>query len=149
MKAGDVVDPSQKIGLMGNTGFVFPAPSQSCPHCGTHTHFAARLWRQGSYVFTDYKSGWIDPVPLMYRPGDRFRMSFTRDLLLGSSGHDVAWLQTILKIEGFGAEYQPIGRFGPKTMRDVRLLQKKIGIEPSIGYVGPKTRNWLIQNYSL
>ncbi len=40
---GQVVSRGQKIGVMGNTGEVYPVPSSYSPYSGTHLHFAT--WR--------------------------------------------------------------------------------------------------------
>ena len=39
VKQGQTVSRGQKIGTMGNTGEVYPAPSSSSPYSGTHLHF--------------------------------------------------------------------------------------------------------------
>ena len=43
VKEGQVVSRGQKIGIMGNTGEVYPVPSSYSPYSGTHLHFAT--WR--------------------------------------------------------------------------------------------------------
>ena len=40
---GQTVARGQKIGLMGNTGEVYPVPSSSNPYGGTHLHFGVRI----------------------------------------------------------------------------------------------------------
>lgn len=40
VKDGQTVARGQKIGTMGNTGEVYPAPTSSSPYSGTHLHFA-------------------------------------------------------------------------------------------------------------
>lgn len=148
VKAGDV------IGYIGNTGFVRPEPSDACPHCGSHLHFGVSRIKtippgtfNTEFIKTDYGS-YCDPVPLMFKPGEKLPLRFYRDLFVGRSGDDVSWLQTILKIEGFAQDYEPIGYFGNKTRRDVSLLQSKYGINPIFGYCGPKTRALLNTKYS-
>ena len=42
VKAGDFVSGGTVIGYMGNTGNVYPVPSTSDPHAGTHLHFEVR-----------------------------------------------------------------------------------------------------------
>lgn len=44
---GQTVARGQKIGVMGNTGEVYPVPSSSNPYGGTHLHFEVR--RGGAY----------------------------------------------------------------------------------------------------
>ena len=39
VKEGQTVSRGQKIGTMGNTGEVYPAPSSYSPYSGTHLHF--------------------------------------------------------------------------------------------------------------
>ena len=65
------------------------------------------------------------------------------------SGDDISWLQTVLKIElPHEVKFEPIAHFGAATRIAVSLLQKKHGIEPSYGLVGPKTRAYLNQTYA-
>ena len=40
VKEGQTVTRQQKIGTMGNSGFVVPKPSASNPTAGTHLHYA-------------------------------------------------------------------------------------------------------------
>ena len=62
------------------------------------------------------------------------------------SGDDISWLQSILKLEGFAGDYEPIAYFGAKTMRDVIYLQKKYNLTP-VGIFGPKTREIINSKY--
>jgi hypothetical protein len=142
---GKVVKKGEVIGTMGNSGFVRPMPSESCPFCGTHLHFGVKRY-DGQGV--DY-DGFIDPTPLLHQQGWKYNIRFPRDLSIGSTGDDVSWLQTLLKIEGFAKDYEPIGFFGNKTRRDVIELQKKVGLKPSFGYVGPLTRAYFNSQYSI
>lgn len=141
-EAGDV------IGLMGNTGYVLPKPSNNCKQCpyfGTHLHFGIRFYDvNGVLIPSDYK-GYVDPVPFM-RQDDELHFIFKRDLFIGSSGDDVSNLQTILAINGYASDYDPIGYFGKKTLRDLRLFQLDKGISPAFGYFGVKTRKFLQDN---
>jgi hypothetical protein len=148
VKAGDV------IGYIGNTGFVRPEPSDSCPHCGAHLHFGVTRIKTippgtmtTEAIKTDY-GFYCDPVPFIFKAGDKLPVRFNRDLFIGREGDDVSHLQTILKIEGFAKDYEPIGYFGNKTRRDVSLLQAKYGINPVLGYCGSKTRALLNTKYS-
>lgn len=143
VRVGQVVEALQVIGTMGNSGNVTPRPSPECPLCGTHLH-------GGLYVpdhANDYGS-FVDPLPYLFSEGDKLPIVFGRDLFLGSAGDDVSWLQTCLRIEGFASDYDPIAKFGYKTLRDVVRLQKKHGISPAIGYVGKITRSFLNGKYS-
>lgn len=140
VQVGDKVKQGEVIGTMGNSGWVFPKPSNSCPHCGTHLHFA----------ILDRETGeWLDPVSRLHRDGMRYAFHLSRDLFIGRRGNDVAILQTFLKIEGFAKDYEPIGFFGPKTMRDVIALQRKYDINPPFGYVGRITRSFIHNRYAV
>lgn len=148
VKAGDV------IGYVGNSGFVFPEPSTSCPHCGSHLHFAVsriKLVPPGNFdtafIKTDYGS-FCDPVPFLFKEGDKLPIRFNRDLYWGCpDGDDVSWLQTILKIEFSDIPFEPIGTFGNQTRLAVQRLQRKYGINPILGYCGIKTRTLLNTKY--
>lgn len=141
---GEEVKRGQVIGLMGNTGEVFPQPTKLCPHCGTHLHFGVL-----EYGHENAYKGFVDPAPYMIDEGDKLPIQFNRSLFLGSSGDDVSWLQTVLRCEGFAEDYDPVGFFGTKTLRDVIAFQKKYGISPAIGYVGPLTRVFLNKKWSV
>ena len=148
VKPGDDVKLWDVIGLMGNTGFVLPKPTRWCPYCGTHLHFACRIYNEDKTIkYGDY-GGFVDPTPWLYTAGKKLQIIFSRDLYLGRMGNDVSWLQTLLKIEGFAKDYEPIGFFGMKTLRDCIKLQKKYFITPALGYVGPKTRLLMNNRYS-
>lgn len=140
VNVGERVVQGQKIALMGNSGLVRPIPTQDCPRCGTHVHFGVEI-----HGLNNEYGGFVDPVPRLYE-GGKLPISFQRTLSLGSSGDDVAWLQTCLALEGFAHDYQPIGVYGLKTMRDVMKLQNKISLIP-VGQVGPATRGYLAKYY--
>jgi len=150
IRLGDIVEPHQPIGtpailnkavgLMGNTGFVFPKPSSQFPYRGTHLHFAVSLYKNGKRIS-------LDPTPFLFNTGDRLPIKFTRTLTFGSTGDEVSWLQTCLKLIGFAEDYEPVAYFGPKTLRDVRKLQASRGWSPA-WVVGPKTREYLNSKYS-
>lgn len=142
-----VVKTGQIIGKMGNTGFVFPEPNSMCPHCGTHLHFGVGLYKNGKPLFSEYKK-YQDPVPFLFKEGDRLPVIFTKDLFLSKSDNEVSHLQTCLNLEGWAQDYIPIGYFGSKTQRDVKLLQQKNNLTPLLGFVGPKTRSILNKKYS-
>jgi hypothetical protein len=66
----------------------------------------------------------------------------TRNLVLGSRGEDVQWLQIYLLKQGFGEEIyysRGWGYYGPYTSIMVARFQKSIGL-PVTGTVGPLTR---------
>ena len=140
---GQKVKAEETIGLMGNSGFVKPPPTQVCPHCGTHLHFGLKIHG----LVNEYK-GFVDPTPHLFKEGEKLPFKFLYDMFVGKQGDDVSHLQTILKIEGFAEDYEPIGYFGMKTLRDVRKLQQKYGITPSYGYAGYKTRLFLKGKYT-
>lgn len=135
------------IGLAGNTGYVFPKPSQACPKCGTHLHIGLR-YRDiyGSIIENDYH-GYCDPTPFLYKEGDRLPLFFSNNLTIGSRGNQVSWLQTVLKIEGLAKDYEPIGYLGNRTFRDVRILQSKYGLLPT-GIVTQGLRDILNAKYA-
>jgi murein DD-endopeptidase MepM/ murein hydrolase activator NlpD len=152
VEIGQRVRRGDVIAKVGNNGFVFPKPSPSCPYCGSHLHFACRFYQTSAQglklIRTDYGSGYSDPTPYMYNSGEKLPLYFSRNLTLGLSGDDVSWLQTVLKIEGFAKDYEPIGYFGRKTLRDAIAFQKKYSIYPTFGYVGAKTRAFLNEKYA-
>ena len=56
---GTVVKKGQKLGGMGNTGYVVPAPTKKNPFAGTHLHF--EVWKGGK----PWQGGTaIDPLKL-------------------------------------------------------------------------------------
>lgn len=72
-----------------------------------------------------------------------FRHIFRNDLQAGQTGDEVRALQIAMAIEGCFNYPEITSTFGPVTQSAVVAFQKKYGIEPSAGYVGPKTRNLL------
>lgn len=67
---------------------------------------------------------------------------FSRDLVTGMSGPDVAELQSALEDLGFlsGSTRFVRGRFGPSTRAAVARFQRSAGIAPADGRAGPATR---------
>jgi peptidoglycan hydrolase-like protein with peptidoglycan-binding domain len=63
------------------------------------------------------------------------------DLTRGAQGEIVAHLQAFLVYEGSYPEALITGYFGPLTQAAVARFQKKYGVTPTVGYVGPKTRH--------
>lgn len=136
IKTGDV------IGFAGNSGFVNPKPTPQYPHAGTHLHFGLKIWgKQNDY------GGYVDPVPSLYRPGDKLPIYLNSNLFLGISGDQVSWLQTMLELEGLAKDYDPVGKFGSKTLRDVMAFQLKNNLIP-FPMCGPKTKALLNTKYS-
>lgn len=148
VKVGDEVKVGDVIGKIGNTGYVKPEPSKNCPYCGSHLHVGVRFYgTRGEFIKTGY-NGYVDPTPLLFKGGNKLPITIYRDLMIGKSGDDVSWLQTLLKLEGLAQDYEPLGYFGIKTHRDVIKLQQKYNLTPTIGYVGPKTRWLLMDKYA-
>lgn len=67
---------------------------------------------------------------------------FTRNLTLGSTGSDVADLQTFLISKGVMTLPAGVakGYFGPLTQQSLARYQASVGIAPAAGYFGPITR---------
>lgn len=139
------------VALMGNTGHVNPKPSnrcQICPYYGTHVHFGVAFYdKKGRLIESEYNAGYRDPVLWMFKAGDKLPIHFDFTLKKGMSNDAIGWLQTCLKLEGFGEDYEPQSLFGPKTERDVLKLQVKWGLDP-VGFVGPQTRKMLNDKYA-
>ena len=141
---GEKVRAWQPIATLGNSGQVYPAPSPACPRCGSHVHTGLRIHGKDN----EY-NGFVDPTPYLWREGQKLPIKFNRNLSVAMSGDDISWLQTVLKIElPNEVKFEPIAHFGAATRIAVSLLQKKHGIEPSYGLVGPKTRAYLNQTYA-
>lgn len=147
VKAGDEVKKGQVIGLMGNTGFVYPKPSAEHPYWGTHLHFAVRIYKDHFITNSNY-NGFVDPVPFLFNEGDKLPIKFLYNRFLLSQSDDVAWLQTCLKIEFTDLEFEPTGYFGNMTRKAVARLQEKYDIKPAWGYFYPKTREFLSKKYA-
>lgn len=141
--AGMPVTAGQIIGFLGNSGGVLPAPTPAEPHLGKHLHIGVQIPGK----INEYK-GYVDPVPYLFVPGDRIPLKLVYDLSFGSNNDQVSLLQTMLKLEGFAKDYEPLHYFGFKTLRDVRLLQSFYGLTPTIGYCGTKTRALLNKRFS-
>jgi hypothetical protein len=69
--------------------------------------------------------------------------NFTKDLTLGSKGSDVSALQQMLIDGGFLKISAPTGTFGPMTKVALGKWQASVGISPTSGYFGPKSRAFL------
>jgi len=82
------------------------------------------------------------------------KYNFTRDLYVGLRNSEVAMLQRCLGYEKdddgyiFPLYQSPTGYFGGITRNAVKRFQKKYGIEPVLGYCGPKTRAKLNKLFS-
>lgn len=141
-RVGAEVKSGQFIGNMGNSGTVWPLPTQDFPRNGTHLHFGVLI-----HGLVNEYSGFIDPTPCLFKQSDKLPVYWPADLMIGSSGNYVSWLQTILKLEGLADDYEPISYFGKKTMRDVIKLQERNQLL-ALGYFGAKTRE-IVKKYSL
>ncbi|MBI2011123.1 MAG: peptidoglycan-binding protein [Candidatus Colwellbacteria bacterium] len=72
--------------------------------------------------------------------------SYTRDLTVGSKGDDVTALQNFLISQSsanWPAGQAATGYFGPITQSALGKYQAAVGISPTAGYFGPKTRAYL------
>ena len=65
----------------------------------------------------------------------------TADIKPGDTGQNVADLQLFLAYEGSYEEGYITATYGPLTKKSVADFQKKFGVTPVSGYVGPKTRH--------
>lgn len=141
-KAGDV------IGLMGNTGYVFPKPTQVNPYFGTHAHVGIRFYNGNTPIITQFAGNYVDPLPYLFTKGQNIGSAafLYNDLMIGSYGDQVSALQSLLTLEGTFAD-EPTGQFGPRTFKAVVTFQKLKGISAT-GYVGPKTRSLLNNIYA-
>lgn len=140
---GQKVSDGDKIGTLGNTGKVFPAPSKDNLWAGSHLHFAVYEYgKQNEY------GGFIDPVPFLFKQGEKLPIILASDMFVGYHGDFVSWLQTCLKLEGYAQDYEPIGFFGMRTKRDVSKFQESNGISPVFGYCGRQTRDLLNKKFS-
>lgn len=103
----------------------------------------------GNWVNQEPNNGYmgaIDPTPFLDMsavPG--VAHTFTKDLFYGSVGLDVALLQKWLNAHGYIVT--PPGKettfFGGVTRQAIANLQKDVGLWPSLGYFGPKTRAYV------
>jgi hypothetical protein len=66
--------------------------------------------------------------------------SFTRDLTIGARGADVTCLQSWLISSGYSIPAGATGYFGMQTKAAVSAWQAAMGISPTAGYFGPKSR---------
>jgi hypothetical protein len=76
--------------------------------------------------------------------------TFTRDLTLGSKGDDVKALQQFLNSKGYtvastgpGSAGNETTYFGSLTKAALAKYQAAVGISPTAGYFGPKTRAYI------
>lgn len=89
-------------------------------------------------------------------PPDNFKYHFTKTMQRKDEGPDVVALQHVLKIENCFPTTQPFtGYYGDVTFAGVVALQQKYasqiltpaGLTHGTGVVGPRTLNWLVNNY--
>ena len=76
--------------------------------------------------------------------------NFTKDLTLGSKGDDVKALQAFLNAKGYAVAATGAGSlgnetttFGSLTKAALAKYQAAVGVTPSVGYFGPKTRAYV------
>jgi len=163
------VAPSQRvlkgdvIGTEANHGEVFVGNKQitlamqaAGDKRGSHRHYQKRpvyrsrtLTRPCLSSNTDENGSYLDPQGFYYPIFDYFNgyngcvdpalPTFRRDLTLGASGYDVFVLQRFLASQGL-FHVEPTAFFGPVTQQGLSAWQKAHGIEPTLGYFGPKSR---------
>lgn len=145
-RIGQKINTGDTIGRLGNSGFTVPRPTPSNPWGGAHVHFAVL----DNTIANNEYGGIVDPTPFLFKEGNKLPIKFNRGLFCGVSyGDDISWLQTCMKLEGYAQDYEPIGIYGYKTMRDVKLFQEKNGLTPVLGFTGPKTRALLNEKYAI
>jgi hypothetical protein len=77
-------------------------------------------------------------------PATSMTYDFTTDLTIGSTGSQVSALQQLLISKGYlTAVSAPTGYFGALTQSALAQWQASVGITPSVGYFGPKTRAFI------
>lgn len=82
------------------------------------------------------QSGSVEFTTQQYATG---LIYFSRNLMYGSRGDDVAWLQNILRNQGYMTAPSS-GYFGLATFRGVKSFQKNYMHIAPTGFVGPRTR---------
>jgi peptidoglycan hydrolase-like protein with peptidoglycan-binding domain len=161
VKVGDIIAKEGNHGTVysGNT-LITLAMQAAGDHRGAHRHYQKRpviktqtlhgtalSTAEGTYrdelgnyyQVYDFENGFNGCV-------DWTQPLFPRDLFVGRSGYDVYLLQKAIVLEGCGS-FDPTGYFGVLTLAGAIALQKKHGISPTLGYVGPLTRAYLNAAY--
>ena len=126
-----------------NAGAEFGGPnSWSLKWCPDNTK------QEPGYFWTEYltQMPYFTEAWAIMSPTDKY--NFTKDLTVGATGPDVVALQKILVRQGFliipaGVSY---GFFGKLTQDALSKYQYKNGINPAVGYFGPKTRAYINVN---
>jgi murein DD-endopeptidase MepM/ murein hydrolase activator NlpD len=167
---GQQIKAGEKIGEMGNSGFVVSNNpywhNKEAGHPGTHLHItfrkASTTYKPGDatvawggiapilYV-SDYNNGYLGGVnPIKFFPLESFSYKFSKDLKYQDSSADVAALQKALSIYGF-FNSKPTGLYGPITRNAVYQFQ--LSYIPNLSFYekyvlkgsvcGPKTREVL------
>lgn len=137
---GVQVEAGDLLGYADNTG----------ESTGDHLHYGLKPMLQneppGTWYNFEQNNGYlgsIDPMPffngLFAEDLKHDHFQFTRDLTMGSAGADVLKLQQLLNKWGYGS-FTPTGYFWTKTRDAVTVLQKTLGVTPTVGYFGQKTR---------
>ncbi len=169
---GDSVKKGQVIGAEGNHGVVYQGPElitlamqAAGDHRGSHRHIQKRPLNK--VRLTSVSKQYLrtrDRVP--YRDDNGFYYEivmpyngyagcvdplaplFPRDLFVGRTGYDVLLLQRAMCHRGYLSQENCIGTFGPKTAAAVIKYQAWYGINPMLGYCGPRTRAVLNEEFS-
>ena len=77
------------------------------------------------------------------------KFRFEKDLFFGQRNNDVIMLQDCLKwLDMFPKTQTSTGYFGGITRESVKKFQSQYGIEPVLGYFGPKTRQKMNEIFS-
>jgi hypothetical protein len=172
VKQGQMVAKGDVIGTEANHGLVYSgnilitlAMQRAGNQSGHHRHYQKRPLLKvkqvtGTPLYTrnsDFVRALDGRYYQVWEPNNGYNGCispvapvFQRDLWFGASGYDVACLQRFLARSGFFT-VEPTGYFGPVTGKAVTAFQKARGINPMVGYFGPKTRalvNILLPNLS-
>jgi len=101
----------------------------------------SRGWKIGYVTQADYNKikGSINPFPPGYCPYSEPTVTLQR----GSKGTGVQWVQCKLNYHGASPQLIADGDFGLNTHNAVVAFQKKKGLSPVDGIVGPVTRAYL------
>ena len=162
---GARVEKGQLIGKEGNKGSVYYGGikitlkmQKAGDRRGSHRHDQKRpvrlvAKRRNGFKYLQYGDGYLrSPSGMYYEYAidndfagcvDWTKPLWNRDIHVGITGYDVELLQRAL---GLPPEYQT-GYFGLKTQDAVAKFQKEVGLSPTAGYVGPKTRGVLNLQY--
>lgn len=166
VSAGDAVKRGDQIATEANHGAVYVGGTQITPAMqaagdrrGSHRHVQKRPLERVREVTgpmhltrSNPVEDYVDQSGFMYQCWDfhngyqgcvdPYAPTFSRNLAFGMSGYDVYCLQRLFIREGL-AQYDATGFFGPKTLMSAVAYQRKYGIGPALGFVGPITRGFI------